>query len=99
MYVAQNRLAVQSEEQRKMLEERFAMAGEHMKRVPGFTEFQLLRASDNSHFIVSTTWESEQHFRDWTESPHFAAAHGGQNRSAGQAQVTTYEVVYGPQPL
>lgn len=93
MYVAHNRLAIQSEEQQKMLEERFAMAAEHMKQVPGFSTFQLLRASDNSHFIVSTTWESEQHFRDWLASPHFAAAHGGQ-RGAGQAAVATYEVVH-----
>lgn len=94
VYVAHNRLAIDSEEQGNMLQERFAMAGQHMKRVPGFTAFEMLRASDKSHFIVSTTWESEKHFRDWVESPHFAAAHGGQARNAGQAQVATYDVVY-----
>ncbi|MFB5192570.1 antibiotic biosynthesis monooxygenase family protein [Alicyclobacillus fastidiosus] len=94
MYVAHNRLPIQNEEQRKVLEERFAKAGEHMKRVPGFAGFQMLRASDNSHYIVSTTWESEQHFQDWIQSPHFASAHGGQSRAGGQAQVATYEIVY-----
>ncbi len=94
MYIAHNRLAIESEEQQKMFEERFAMAGEHMKRVPGFVSFSMLRASDKSHFIVSTTWESEQHFRDWVASPHFANAHGGQARAAGQTQVSTYDVVH-----
>ncbi|EPZ52684.1 MULTISPECIES: antibiotic biosynthesis monooxygenase family protein [Alicyclobacillus] len=44
--------------------------------------------------IVSTMWESEQHFQDWIQSPHFAAAHGGRGHTAGQAQVATYEVIY-----
>lgn len=94
MYIAHNKLDVQNEEQRRMLEERFAMAGEHMKQVPGFEGFQMLRSTDNSHFLVSTTWTSEQHFQDWVTSPHFAAAHNGSNRGAAQAQVATYEVVY-----
>ncbi|GEO27332.1 hypothetical protein AAC03nite_31170 [Alicyclobacillus acidoterrestris] len=94
MYVAHNRLPIENEAQEKMLEERFAKAGEHMKRVPGFTGFQMLRASDHSHFIVSTMWASEQHFQDWIQSPHFAATHGGRGHTAGQAQVATYEVIY-----
>lgn len=94
MYVAHNKLDIQSDEQSKMLEERFAMAGDHMKHVPGFQGFEMLRATDNSHFLVSTMWESEQHFKDWVQSPHFASAHGGSNQGAAQAQVATYDVVY-----
>lgn len=94
MYVAHNRLPIHGEDQRKMLEERFAKAGDHMKHVPGFAGFQLLRANDQSHFIVSTTWESKQYFEDWIQSPHFAAAHGGQSQPSGNAQVAAYEVVY-----
>lgn len=94
MYIAHNRLPIMNEEQRQMFEQRFATAGDHMKHVPGFVGFQMLRASDNTHFLVSTTWESEEHFRNWTQSEHFSAAHGGQKHNPERAQVATYEVVY-----
>lgn len=93
MFEAHNRLVVESAEQARLLEERFAQASDHMSRVPGFVKFGMLRSQDGSHFIVVTRWETEQHFRDWVASPHFQAAHGRRSPE-GQAQVGAYEVVY-----
>lgn len=93
MFEAHNRLQVQSEEQSQMLEQRFSKASEHMKKVPGFVKFSMLRAHDGSHYLVKTLWESEQHFHDWVKSPHFQAAHGGREQG-GQAEVATYRVIY-----
>ncbi|MCY0888259.1 MAG: antibiotic biosynthesis monooxygenase [Alicyclobacillaceae bacterium] len=91
MFHAHNRIE-SANGQGSDLEQRFQHAAEHMKQVPGFVKFEMLRASDDSHYLVTTVWESEKHFHDWVKSPHFRAAHGG-NESAGKATVSTYHVV------
>ncbi len=93
MFEAHNRLQVQNDEQRHMLEDRFSKAAEHMTKIPGFLKFTMLRAQDGSHYLVKTLWESEQHFQDWVKSPHFQAAHGGHGPSE-QAKVASYDVIY-----
>ncbi len=51
----------------------------HLKDVPGFREFHLLRgpSTDKETLYAShTVWESQADFEAWTESEAFRKAHG-----------------------
>lgn len=50
----------------------------YLKDVPGFVRFALLKGpkgDDHTLYASHTIWESEAHFRAWTESDHFRKAH------------------------
>ena len=54
--------------------------------VPGYQSFKLLRReSTEKHtlFASFTIWESEQHFKEWTESQNFRDAHSGTSAPKG----------------
>jgi len=56
----------------------------HLKSVPGFERFQLLRgpaAEDHVLYASHTVWRSREDFEAWTRSDAFRDAH----RNAGQA--------------
>jgi len=66
-----------------------------LAEVPGFVSFHLLRGED-SVYISHSVWESEQAFRDWTESEAFRRAHaqgGSKGMLAGPPQFTGWHVV------
>ncbi|MEQ8762745.1 MAG: antibiotic biosynthesis monooxygenase [Planctomycetota bacterium] len=66
-----------------------------LDEVPGFLTFSLLRGQDGE-FISHSTWESEQHFRDWTESEAFRKAHargGSAGLIQGPPRFSGYQVV------
>ncbi len=51
----------------------------HLKEVPGFIEFHLLRGPENEDhtlYASHTVWSSKDHFEDWTKSEAFRKAHG-----------------------
>jgi len=57
----------------------------HLKDVPGFVEFHLLRGpdgGDHTLYASHSVWESEEAFAAWTRSEAFRAAHrdAGTNR-------------------
>lgn len=81
MYQVNNRIPVDSQEHLESLVERFRQAPEGMKQVPGFVSFRLLKAEDETHLVAETVFNSKEDFLRWTESEHFARAHGGRKGS------------------
>ena len=98
MYVTCNRIYV-NPEFRDAFEARFKNRPNLVASMPGFVSFQLLRPDqDDAPYVVMTHWESEGHFRAWTESDAFKQGHsrsGSLPREAftRQAQLEMFEVV------
>lgn len=99
MFIAMNRFRVRRGE-----EERFQRVwterDTHLKGVPGFVEFHLLRGpagEDHTLFASHSVWASRAAFEAWTRSQAFrdahrsAGDHGG--LYAGHPQLETFEVV------
>lgn len=58
-------------------EERFNNRASLVDKMDGFISFQLLRPmQEGDPYIVQTMWESEEHFRAWTDSEEFKQGHG-----------------------
>lgn len=77
MFVAMNRFMV-----RKGYEDEFEHVWKsrdsHLKEVPGFITFHLLRGPAFETYTLYTSytqWRSRQHFEDWTRSEAFRKAH------------------------
>ncbi|WP_028202327.1 antibiotic biosynthesis monooxygenase family protein [Paraburkholderia nodosa] len=88
MYIAMNRFKVAPGSE-AAFEEVWATRDTHLKQVPGFIEFHLLKGpqrEDHVLYASHTIWASHAHFEDWTRSDAFRAAHrnagntGGANR-------------------
>ena len=100
MYIAMNRfkVALGSESE---FEELWKNRDTHLKEVPGFVEFHLLRGpqkDDHVLFSSHTVWSSQAAFEDWTKSEAFRAAHrnaGGVTRSLylGHPEFEGFEVI------
>lgn len=82
MFIAMNRFRV-----RRGREEEFETMWKnrdtHLREVPGFVRFDLLRGpeqDDHTVYASHTVWRSHEDFTDWTQSEAFRQAH----RSAGQ---------------
>lgn len=83
MYLAMNRFAVPAGNA-AAFEEMWLSRDSHLKDVEGFVSFHMLRGPEEDGRVLyasHTVWRSEAHFRAWTTSPQFRAAHAG----AGQA--------------
>lgn len=94
MYVSMNRLRVPTDYQ-SHLERAFGESGDRMKNVPGFLEFLFLSPTEGDEYIVFTKWESEQDFKNWTESDAFKKAHSGSNpNSPVKSELRTYAVLF-----
>ncbi|HJS88242.1 MAG TPA: antibiotic biosynthesis monooxygenase [Acetobacteraceae bacterium] len=84
MFIAMNRFKVQpgSEE---AFEEVWTGRDTHLRGVPGFVEFHLVRGptrEDHALYASHTIWRSRADFEAWTRSEAFRAAHAnaGQNK-------------------
>eukprot|EP00878_Enallax_costatus_P035678 GHUV01039873.1.p1 GENE.GHUV01039873.1~~GHUV01039873.1.p1 ORF type:complete len:109 (-),score=23.48 GHUV01039873.1:910-1236(-) len=68
----------------------------HLKEMPGFVRFALLKCSNVEHkYISQTTWESEEAFRNWTQSKQFSQSHGERNTS-GDKRPSVGAMLEGP---
>lgn len=79
MYLTMNRFKV-VKGQETAFEEVWARRDSHLKSVPGFLDFRLMRGTDAEGYTLyasHTTWETETAFRDWTRSEAFRKAHAG----------------------
>ncbi len=72
----------------------------HLEGVPGFRSFHLLKgpATDEHVLYAShTVWESEEAFKDWTESDAFRKAHAQASAPKGtylaHPDLETFEAV------
>ena len=79
MFIAMNRFKVQHG-QEAAFEAVWKSRDTHLKGVPGFKAFSLLRGPEREdHVLYSshTVWRSEADFLAWTRSEAFRAAHKG----------------------
>ncbi|MDR3098343.1 MAG: antibiotic biosynthesis monooxygenase [Paraburkholderia sp.] len=83
MYIAMNRFKVALGSE-MAFEEVWKNRDTHLKEVPGFVEFHLLKGpqrEDHVLYASHTIWTSHAAFEAWTRSDAFRAAH----RNAGNA--------------
>ncbi|WP_142848446.1 antibiotic biosynthesis monooxygenase [Telmatospirillum sp. J64-1] len=99
MYIAMNRFKVRLDAE-KDFEEMWLNREVHLREVPGFAEFHMLRGpryEDHRLYSSHTVWESEQHFLDWTKSEAFRSAHraagGSKPLYLGPPQFEGFEVI------
>ncbi len=78
MYIAMNRFKVALGAEADF-ETMWRTRDSHLKTVPGFVAFNLLRgpqADDHVLYATHTTWSDYAAFEAWTKSEAFRAAHG-----------------------
>ncbi len=99
MFIAMNRFKVLPGAE-AAFEQVWTSRDSHLRDVPGFVEFHLLRGPErDDHVLYSshTIWRSRDAFEDWTRSEAFRAAHrdAGQNRPlyAGHPEFEGFEVI------
>jgi heme oxygenase (mycobilin-producing) len=98
MIVTCNRIPV-NPAHAQAFEQRFADRSNLVEGMPGFISFQLLRPqTENDPYVVMTFWESEAHFRVWTESPEFKEGHARsgtlpKDTFAGHPKLEIFEVI------
>ena len=99
MYLAMNRFQIAhgfEEGFEKIWRERDS----HLDQVPGFKTFSLLKGPKTDDYVLyasHTVWESEAHFKAWTESDAFRKAHAQvstpKGTYLGHPQLETFESV------
>lgn len=77
MYLTMNRFKVRLD-QSEAFEALWLRRDSHLKTVPGFLSFHLMRGPEREDHVLyasHTAWETEEAFTDWTKSEAFRAAH------------------------
>jgi heme-degrading monooxygenase HmoA len=98
MIVTCNRIPVNLEHA-AAFEARFADRASLVDGMPGFISFQLLRPlNEGDPYIVMTFWESDEAFKNWTQSAEFKEGHARSGRLppetfAGHPKLEMYEVL------
>lgn len=60
-----------------------------LAELPGYIEFHMLKgpkAEDHSLYASHTVWESFEHFKAWTTSEQFRAAHANAGNNRGKVE-------------
>ena len=73
-YIVCNNISV-TDEGRPVFENRFKNRAGLIENEPGFQAIRVLRPLSNDTYVILTMWETEQNFKDWTESRSFENAH------------------------
>ncbi|MBY6116841.1 antibiotic biosynthesis monooxygenase [Mameliella alba] len=84
MYLTMNRFKVVKSEA-AAFEELWKNRDSHLKSVPGFVSFALMKGAEKEDHVLyasHTLWQDEASFTGWTRSEAFRAAHGGAKSSA-----------------
>ena len=99
MYIAMNRFKILRGRETQF-EEIWKNRDTHLKSVPGFIEFHLVKGpQDDTHtfYASHSTWESQESFSDWTKSEAFRLAHkhAGEHRDLylGHPEFEGFEIV------
>ena len=77
MYLTMNRFKVHTDKT-AAFEALWMNRDSHLKTVPGFLSFQLMRGPERDDHVLyasHTAWETEGAFQNWTKSEAFRAAH------------------------
>jgi heme-degrading monooxygenase HmoA len=95
VFIAMNRFQV-NPDRAEEFERGWRERDSHLRELPGFRSFALLRGDIAGEYISHTTWDSRDAFRAWTQSEHFRQAHA-QGPAAGvvigHPQASFYEAV------
>ena len=94
MYIVMNQFTLAPGMGEKF-EARWAERNSHLKAVPGFMRFRLLKG-DDTHYSSYVEWESEAHFEAWTTSEAFRQAHANaapKEIFAGPPRLQCWEVI------
>lgn len=98
MIAVMNRIPV-NPEYAEAFEARFEDRASLVDQMDGFVAYRLLRpTAPDAPYIVMTFWESNDHFRAWTESAEFKQGHaraGQLPREAfrGHPQLEVHEII------
>ena len=98
MFVVMNRIPVNPEHS-DAFETRFNDRANLVDKMDGFVAFQLLRPNNpDDPYIVMTTWESEAHFKAWTNSPEFKEGHARSGTLPpetflGHPKIETFDII------
>ncbi len=99
MFIAMNRFKVQPGSE-TAFEEVWTGRDTHLRGVPGFVEFHLVRGPEREDHVLyasHTIWRSRGDFEAWTRSEAFRAAHAnaGQNKPlySGHPEFEGFEVI------
>ena len=79
MYIAMNRFKIALGRERDF-EKIWKDRDSHLHHVPGFIQFHLIKGDnqeDHSLYASHSSWETKEHFIDWTKSDAFRKAHKG----------------------
>ncbi|MDH5301880.1 MAG: antibiotic biosynthesis monooxygenase [Gammaproteobacteria bacterium] len=75
MFVVTNRVPVAAGYE-DLFEQRFRKRAGQIDKQPGFVRMRILKpVSEQTPYVVETTWASEQAFHDWVQSADFKTAH------------------------
>ena len=99
MYIAMNRFKIilgRENDFEKIWKERDT----HLKNVPGFKKFNLIKGKKNDIYILYAShsqWNSENDFINWTKSDAFRQAHKGAGQHSdiylGHPEFEGFEVI------
>jgi len=100
MYIAMNRFKVKRGDEQTFVEI-WRARDSHLKEVPGFVDFHLLRGPQTDTYTLfasHTVWASQQAFIDWTHSQAFRQAHANAGKTPrdiylGPPQLECFEAV------
>ena len=96
MFIVANRVPVASGWEVKF-EQRFAQRAGQIDKQPGFVRMQILKPdSENTPYIVLTTWQDKASFESWVGSEDFKLAHSNpmpQEAFDGEGKLEMHEVV------
>ena len=95
-YIVANRIPVASGFE-TMFEERFQNRAGLIDKQAGFVRMQVLRPKESgAPYIVLTTWENEDAFRNWVGSEDFKVAHQNpmpEEAFDGEGKLEQHEVI------
>jgi heme-degrading monooxygenase HmoA len=60
---------------KERFEQLFATRAHAIDRMPGFVDMQVLRPQADGDYLIVSHWESEEAFKQWTNSPEFIEGH------------------------
>ncbi|TNF59110.1 MAG: antibiotic biosynthesis monooxygenase [Rhodobacteraceae bacterium] len=99
MYLTMNRFKVRPEAAAEF-EALWVSRDSHLKSVPGFVSFHLLKGPERGDHVLyasHTAWESEAAFQDWTRSEAFRQAHrnagGSRDMYLGPPELEIFDTV------
>ncbi len=88
MYIAMNRFRVVPGFE-EAFEAMWRSREGRLAELPGYIEFHMLKgpkAEDHTLYASHTVWESFEHFKAWTASEQFRAAHANAGENRGKVE-------------